>query len=276
LIRIGHNPNTNMLPMFFYLPHQHKLLEWVTSEPTGHNAMLAEKLIDTAPISAFSYGQHWREYYILPDLSVSTRGRVGSILLFSKYPLDQLDGKKIALTSQSATSVNLVKIILQRFYGVSPEYFTRDAGLEEMLQEADAGLLIADRAIKAAASQPDVHVFDLGQEWLKQTGCSMTYAVWAFPKVLVQEKGEELREVHSLLLDSKQKALRDIDKVVEACVKMLGGTQEFWQDYFAQFKYELGEDLQEGLNRYFALCYEEGLLPEKPELEFWPEFPEFD
>lgn len=260
-----------MLPMFFYLPRQHALLDWVTAEPTGHNAMLADGRIDTAPISAFSYGQHWRDYFILPNLSVSTRGRVGSILLFSKYPLDELTGKKIALTSQSATSVNLLKILLHRFHDVSPQYITMDAGIGEMLKEADAGLLIADRAIRAAADCPDLHIFDLGQEWFNQTGCSMTYAVWAFPRHLIPEKAEELREVYLLLLKSKKQALKDMDKVVETCVAMLGGTKEFWFDYFAQFKYELGPDLQEGLNRYFSLCYEEGLLPEKPEPEFWPE-----
>lgn len=270
MIRIGHNPNTNMLPMFYYLPRQHKLLDWVTAEPTGHNAMLAEGRIDAAPISAFSYGQHWRDYYILPNLSVSTRGRVGSILLFSKYPLDELNGKKIALTSQSATSVNLLKILLHRFHEVSPHYITMDAGLEEMLQEADAGLLIADRAIRAAAIRPKLHIFDLGQEWFNHTGCSMTYSVWAFPKRLILEKGKELREVHLLLQESKKHALKNMDTVVETCVSMLGGTKEFWLDYFAQFKYEFGPDLQEGLNRYFSLCYEEGLLPEKPELELWP------
>ena len=85
--------------------------------------------------------------------------------------------KKIALTSQSATSVNLLKILLQRFHDVSPHYFTMDAGLDEMLAVADAGLLIADRAIRAAAAHPKLHIFDLGQEWFSQTGCSMTYSV---------------------------------------------------------------------------------------------------
>lgn len=256
--------------MFYDLPRQHPLLEWVTAQPTGHNAMLAEGRIDTAPISAYSYGQHWKEYYILPDLSVSTRGRVGSILFFSKYPIHELNGKKIALTSHSATSVNLLKILMHRFYDVSPEYVTMDCGLEEMLTEADAGLLIADAAIQAAANHPEFQIYDLGAEWYKNTGCSMTYSVWAYPKRLVFERPEEIRATHQLLLEAKQQALGHIEKLVEACVDMLGISEMFWLDYFSQFKYDLGLDLQEGLNRYFTLCFEEGLLPDKPELEFWP------
>jgi chorismate dehydratase len=271
LIRIGHNPNTNMLPMFYHLPRKHPLLEWVTAEPTGHNALLADGQIDTAPISAFSYGQHWREYFVLPRLSVSTKGRVGSILLFSKFTIEELKGKRIALTSQSATSVNLLKVLLHRYYEVFPQYVTMDTGLEEMLSESDAGLLIADKAIRAAAEHPELYIYDLGQEWFNHTGCSMTYSVWAFPKRLLLEKGDELREVHQLLLESKKQSLEDIENVVETCVHMLGLTKEFWFDYFAQFKYELGPGLQEGLNRYFSLCFEEGLLLEKPILEFWPE-----
>lgn len=271
MIRIGHNPNTNMLPMFYDLPKHHPLLEWVTAQPTGHNAMLDGGQIDTAPISAYSYGQHWRKYYILPDLSVSTKGRVGSILLFSKYPISDLTGKKIALTSHSATSVNLLKILLHRFYEVSPEYVTMDCGLEEMLNEADAGLLIADVAIRASVSQSGLRVYDLGEEWYQHTGCSMTYSVWAVPKRLVSEKPEEICATHDLLLSAKHHALEHMEKIVERCVEMLGISERYWFDYFAQFKYDLGPDLQEGLKRYFTLCFEEGLLPENPKLEFWPQ-----
>lgn len=271
MLRIGHNPNTNMLPMFYYLPRENPLLNWITAEPTGHNKMLAEGLIDTAPISAFSFGEHWRDYAILPDLSVSTKGRVGSILLFSKYPLAELDGRRIALTSHSATSVNLLKIILREFYQCSPKYVTMNAGLKEMFAEADAGLLIADEAIQAALSHPEGQVIDLGAEWFKQTGCSMTYAVWAYPKRLIQEKGTEIQKVHELLIQGRNQALIHMDEVVRTCVEMLGGTADFWLDYFHQFRYSFNGELQQGLSRYFEYCVKYGQLLEQPEFMIWPD-----
>lgn len=271
MIRIGHNPNTNMLPMFHFLQKEQPLLECVVAEPTGHNALLAEGRIDMAPISAFSYGEHWRDYAVLPNLSVSTKGRVGSILLFSKVPLEKLDGLTVALTDASATSVNLTKILLHHYYGVQPGYLTMPADLERMFEKAQAALLIGDAALQAALLQPDCFIYDLGEEWLKHTGCSMTYAVWAFPKRLLEEQAAEIDWVYRLLVEAKAKALSHIEEIIDQCRRMLGGSFEFWRDYFAQFNYGLDGELAAGLDKYLGLCYELDLLPSRPVLEFWPQ-----
>ena len=271
MIRIGHNPNTNMLPMFHFLPKEHPLLESITAEPTGHNAMLSDGRIDMAPISAFSYGEHWQDYSILPNLSVSTKGRVGSILLFSKVPLKNMEGLTVALTDTSATSVNLTKILLQHYYGVTPKYLTMHSNLQGMFAEADAALLIGDAAIQAALLHPDCYIYDLGQEWFNFTGSSMTYAVWAFPKTLISERKEEVAIVYRMLIDAKAKALCNIEDVVKTCQTMLGGSLQFWRDYFTQFSYELDEPLLSGLRKYFNLCYELNLLPSRPVIECWSE-----
>lgn len=271
MIRIGHNPNTNMLPMFHFLQREHPLLESVSAEPTGHNAMLADGRIDMAPISAFSYGEHWSDYAILPNLSVSTKGRVGSILLFSKVALQDLDGLTVALTDQSATSVNLTKVLLHHYYGVVPHYLTMSSDLQQMFAKADAALLIADAALQAALLQPDCYIYDLGEEWFQHTGCSMTYAVWAYPKRLIAEQGEEVTTVYQLLQEAKAKALANIEDIVQTCQTMLGGSLDFWRDYFTQFNYGLDATLISGLRKYLDSCFELNLLPSRPVIEFWPE-----
>lgn len=270
MTRIGHNPNTNMLPMFHFLAKDHPLLELITAEPTGHNAMLADGQIDMAPISAFSYGEHWKDYAILPNLSVSTIGRVGSILLFSKVLLKNLDGLTVALTDTSATSVNLTKILLHYYYGVAPRYLTMRSNLQGMFAKADAALLIADAAIQASLLHPECYIYDLGEEWFKYTASSMTYAVWAFPKRLIAEREEEVKTVYRLLMDAKVKALSNMEDIVATCQAMLGGSLDFWRDYFNQFNYGLDPALISGLNKYLDLCFELDLLPSRPILEFWP------
>jgi len=99
----------------------------------------------------------------------------------------------------------------------------------------------------------------------------MTYAVWAFPKRLISEREEELRIVHGLLLDAKDKALNNLEDIVMTCRTMLGGSLDFWRDYFSQFNYGLDCNLILGLNKYLDLCFELKLLPSRPILEFWPE-----
>ncbi len=271
MIRIGHNPNTNMLPMFHFLPKDHPLLESITAEPTGHNTMLSDGRIDMAPISAFSYGEHWKDYSILPNLSVSTKGRVGSILLFSKVPLEQLDGLTVALTDTSATSVNLTKILLHHYYGVVPRYLTMHSDLPGMFAKADAGLLIGDAAIQAALLLPKCYIYDLGEEWFNYTGLSMTYAVWAFPKRLISEQQNEVLTVYQMLIDAKAKALCNMEDIVKTCQTMLGGSLQFWRDYFSQFNYGLDQTTVSGLKKYLDLCFQQKLLSSRPVLQIWPE-----
>lgn len=269
MIRIGHNANTNMLPLFHFLPRDRADWELVPAEPAGHNVMLAGGQIDMAPISLFSYGEHWDGYRILSNLSVSVRGRVGSILLFSKFPLEQLNGKTIALTTNSATSVNLTKIILQGFYGLTPIYQPMSGGLNAMLAEAEAALLIGDQAIRAAAGRFTGSVYDLGEEWLHHTGLPMTYSVWAFPQELLAVQAEEVREVHQLLLASKARSLTRMNEIVAACLAMVGETPLFWQNYFSHFRYDLDQELLAGVEHYFDWCVRLGLLSERPRLNIW-------
>lgn len=265
-IRIGHNPTANMLPMFYFLDKNNPLLEIVTDVPTGHNRLLAEGKIDMAPISSFSYGEHWENYVVLSDLSISAKGKVGSIFLFSKYPIEELDQKRIALTNMSATSVHLLKVILKEFYQIDPEFTVTKPNLTKMLQEYDAALLIADDAILGLTQKNYNFYYDLGEEWLKHTGLPMTLSVWAVAKKAVAKNKELVSKVHDLLFTSKHEAFENIEVIIQHCIEHIGMDQAFWTNYFSNLRYDLGEDLKEGLNRYYGLCYKYGFLKSLPQL----------
>ena len=175
------------------------------------------------------------------------------------------------MTDTSATSVNMTKLLLHHHYGVTPRYVTMASDLEGMFAKADAALLIADAALQAALNKPNCYIYDLGQEWFNYTGSSMTYAVWAFPKRLISEREVELTMVYRLLLEAKERALSNMEDIVMTCQTMLGGSLEFWRDYFTQFKYGLDGTLISGLQKYLDLCFELKLLPSRPILKFWPE-----
>ena len=246
MIRIGHNINTNMLPLFYFLPKKHPLYELFVAEPAGHNKMLEQGQIDMAPVSSFAYAQHWQEYAILPNLSVTNYGWVGSILLFSKVPLEELDHKTVALTNQSATSINLLKIILFHYLGIEAAFLTMPPDLSEMMARADAALLIGDSAIKANATNHGYLVFDLGHEWRRLTGYPMTFSVWAYTRRLIEECPAELLAVYQILLRAKQQALENFSCIIEASKQLVGLDDAFWQDYFSRFNYDLSPLAIEG------------------------------
>jgi len=88
-----------------------------------------------------SSATHSERYLILPDLSISSVGPVASVLLFSRVPVEELDGREILLSAESATSVNLLRILLSKRFGHSCRYTVSSGPLTEALRTSPAMLL---------------------------------------------------------------------------------------------------------------------------------------
>ncbi|MFZ5639174.1 MAG: menaquinone biosynthetic enzyme MqnA/MqnD family protein, partial [Bacillota bacterium] len=183
-IRLGMVDYLNCVPV--YQPLEEGVIplaaQIVKGPPTRLNGMFIKGELDITPISSIEYARHHREALILPDLAITADGEVMSISLIGKVPPTELDGRKVALTSSSATSVVLLKILLEHYYQVQPDYMTMPPDLDTMLENADAALLIGDDAILAnyrcAREHSPLHVTDLGAAWKEFTGEKMVYALW--------------------------------------------------------------------------------------------------
>lgn len=269
-LRIGRIEYTNAWPVFHHFDTAGLSVaaELVEDMPASLNRRLAAGDIDLSAVSSFAYGLYADRYYLLPDLSVSARGRVQSILLFMKEPLERVIRGKIAVTTTSATSVVLLRIILERFYGGRPTYEEAEPSLECMLERADAALLIGDHAIRASWQPHGCQVMDLGSEWHRWTGRWMTFAVWAVRKETAEACPEAAAEIHAALVASKERALRDLSPVVERAVERIGGTADYWRGYFGNLHYDFGAEQLDGLALYFRYARELGLLDREPEWAF--------
>ncbi|WP_338130383.1 MqnA/MqnD/SBP family protein [Cohnella ginsengisoli] len=95
-IRIGRIDYTNVWPVFHHFePEQLRCApKLVRAMPAELNRRLREGAIDMAAISSFAYGLNSEDYVLLPNLSVSARGPVQSILLFLKSPLKKGAGRR--------------------------------------------------------------------------------------------------------------------------------------------------------------------------------------
>src|SRR5512133_1778076 len=110
MLRIGRIEYANCTPIFRALLQNKPCADYqlVGGVPAQLNAMLAAGRIDVCPSSSIEYALHPDRYLILPHLSISCVGAVGSVLLLSQVPLESLNNRKILLSSESATSVNLL------------------------------------------------------------------------------------------------------------------------------------------------------------------------
>ena len=134
----------NCEPLYYGLDDSWKVLPAPPSWLTGH---LLRRDCIIAPIPAADYARNHEKLILLPEIGISSKGEVGSVLLFSDKELKEL--KTIATPSDSATSVMLLKHLLAT-KNLRPKYVEMGPDLEGMLAKCDGCLLIGDRALEAA------------------------------------------------------------------------------------------------------------------------------
>jgi len=119
-LRIGKIPYANLFPIFYMLEKECDCssYEFVEGVPSVLNKMLRDGEIDVSPSSSIEYLRNPSLYRIIDGHSISSKGHVKSILLFSKIPIVELNGGTIYVSSQSETSVALLDIILKKFYTI--------------------------------------------------------------------------------------------------------------------------------------------------------------
>ncbi len=267
---IGQIDYANSWPLFDGLGDQldHTGFKKIPRVPAELNHMLANGSLDVSGISSFAYAQHADQLVLFPRLSVGSIGKVNSILLFLKEPLDKKLPEKISLSSTSATSVNLLKVMMELYWQCKPEYDTSSATLSEMLQDADGALLIGDPAIAESSKNSHLHIVDLGEAWHQWTGLGMTYAVIAARKDAFAENVQLLQRLHTELLWNKDANLQNIHLITNKACLELGGTEAYWNNYFSCLNYHFGTELQDGLKLYYKYAKQIGLLEREIDLNF--------
>ncbi len=270
-IRLGKISYSNMWPVTHFFDENIFAgeVDFIEQVPNQLNKKMAEGEIDIGAISSFAYAENADNYLILPNLSVSCYGNIGSISLYHKPQLKELDRKKIALTNTSLTSVNLLRIILEEFYRIQPKYLSMAPTIDEMMKEADAALLIGDEALFASIKhriRPLYQHLDLGAEWLLQTGKWMVFSVYAVRKETYQQYPELVERIYREYIRSKHQGYQQIETIIAVAIQRYGGSSEFWHEYFTGLSHDLTIEQQEGLHYYYQLAHKIGALAVEPEL----------
>jgi len=244
--------------------------EFVQGDPATLNAMLASGEIDVSSSSSIEYARRWKEYLILPGVSISSTGAVGSILLFSKKPIESLAGDAVSVSSASATSAVLLKALLKYRYKIDASYAPRAPELAGMLADATAALLIGDEALREriALNDPSIMIYDLGLLWQDFTGLPFVYALW-----IIRE--DSARRLPELAMRFGADIIKAKDAAEASYVNIAANTPESgWMgrqalvDYWKAMSYGLDDGHVAGLKMFFEMAVELGEAPEGFELRF--------
>ena len=255
---------TNVAPLHWGLkPWQN--VAFVRGVPTELNQQLLAGEIDLTLVSSIEFLRHSDVLRALPDFSIATLGPVYSVMLFHWEPWEKLTGKKIALTTDSATSVQLLKVLLQET-GIKAEFVPMTPNLDEMLTDCDAALLIGDAALREAVAKRTVNgrkplITDLGEAWYDLTKLPFTFAVWASRK---DRPPSEL--LVAKLRAAREHGLGELAAVSKPEAAKLGVSESVVQRYLGNFRYYLEPPDRDGL-----LSFAEKSVPgfRAEELTFW-------
>jgi chorismate dehydratase len=261
-VRLGVIDYLNVAPVYNALRRDRLLApgaELVTGVPSAMNAALLAGEIDLSNVSSVAYGRHTDEWLLVPGLSVAARERVESVLLFSWHAdWRALDGGSIALSSDSATSVALVRLLAEARFGANPHYVAMAPDLDAMLAEHDAALLIGDIALiegyrrreLAGCGRP--YIFDLASEWRSWTGLPFVFAVWAARADSAQKVAT--CGVMQALRESKRLGRADLERIATDAAKRLALPADVCLRYLRLLDYDLTKRDLEGLRRFLELA----------------------
>ncbi|WP_371380568.1 menaquinone biosynthetic enzyme MqnA/MqnD family protein [Sporomusa aerivorans] len=271
-VRLGNINFINCLPLAYGLKYRgmEQGVDMIAAAPAVLNGLIIEGRLDISPVSSIIYALNRDKLFILPNLSISASGFLQSILLASKRPITELNNARVALTTKSATSRILLKIILNKAYQLTPEYFPSEVGLQtEVLKEADAALFIGDDALYAYHNKiPGCYYYDIGQEWRKLTGQAMVYALWVVTREFAESQPGLLQKVYERLTAGFAHGLANIQAAAacETYVSPFSAGQI--TDYLQLLNYTLTPAHLQALLTYYELAQEMGFIDGVPELNF--------
>ena len=235
-------------------------LEIRTDSPAQLADQLSNGKLDMAMIPAIEYLKQADRFRLLPNISISSRNKVGTVLLVSKVPLNAI--RSLALDDRSRTSIALLRILYSEVFSAGLKLTRQEPDLEKMLHNNDAALIIGDQAL--GFSKEDLSIYDLSEEWFTRTEKTFVHAVIAVREDIKVESG-----IIQTLLDAKQEGLQNLDTIAKIQANKTGHPIFLLRDYLKnKIRYDFGEEEMEGLMHFQSLCHEAGLISKKFPLRF--------
>jgi chorismate dehydratase len=262
-MRVGAVSYLNTKPLVYRLAELAPEHEIVLDLPSRLADRLHSGSLDVALIPSIEYFQHAANYQIVSDACIACRGPVRSVKLFSRVPIANI--RTLALDEGSRTSVALVRILLAERFGVKPRLvpFPIDARPESI--EADALLMIGDRAMQRPAGQ-FVGEWDLGDVWCRWTELPFVFAMWVGRRQGSGGRGqgpeEQFAELAEVLETARGLGVKHVEEIARREHADVGISLDECLTYLRHhLHFQLGPMELAGLDRFRECAVQLGLAP---------------
>jgi chorismate dehydratase len=258
-LRIGAVSYLNTVPLIAALPELLPTAEFSLDHPSRLADDLAAGRLDVALAPCIEAARH-PDWTILSTACISCRGPVLSVKLFFRTEASAV--RTLALDEGSRTSVALAQILLAQRCGVRPKLRTLPLGVDPSQCDADAVLVIGDRAIRSTRGVFRAE-WDLGREWCESTGLPFVFAVWA------ARPGVPGWAVEPALDAARDQGRRDLERIADQQSAAMNLPRDVVIQYLRDhLNFVLGERERRGLEMFCRRAIELDLLAPQSQIVF--------
>jgi chorismate dehydratase len=214
---------------------------------------------------------------ILPGCTIASLDRVRSLILVVQHPDGIGAVRRVAADTASRTSNAYAQILFRKFLGTDPEFIPHAPDLDAMLKDCDAAILIGDPALLALEDQASrfartgvrLEYLDLAQVWKQHTGASWVSALWAVRPEAIAAAQLTPHQVIEDFLQSRDHGIAHIEDLVREWTPRIAVPAATIRAYLStNIQYVLDESCLSGLDLFFRLAAETGVLPQAPPLRW--------
>ena len=228
-IRVGRIPYLNSEPFYYELVRDD--IELYSMVPSALSRAAESGEIDAGPVPIVDYFRLEDKFKQLGQFCVATLQKARSVLLYSKRPIQELEGATIGITGETSTSRRLLETLLTHRFQVKPESYV------PLTESNDAFLIIGDEALRRRYGVPSYpYRYDLGEEWYRWTNLPFVFALWVIRRDMDPKQVTYLENVLYSCIDEGLEHMSRIGQMRED-VRM---SQKEIVEYFQGFRYWAG------------------------------------
>jgi chorismate dehydratase len=276
-MRVGRIPYINCYPVYGAIDRGLVSIpgDLVDGVPTALNREMAGGTLDVSVISAVEYARDAKKYLLLPDLSICSDGPVRSVVLFSKRPASELQGRRVLVSRSSMTSVALLELLFENVWDAKPAFIPSNAEMVDVArfadEEHDARLVIGDAALHlwSRLRSPELYppgqglteyryAYDLGAEWKRWTDLPFVFAVWVARRTTAVA---DSLAVHAGLIASRDWGLQHLESLAAQAAIATGVDRGVCLEYLSGLDYGLSYNHLAGLTEFYRRLVAAGKVP---------------
>ena len=235
----------------FYIDLSPDLCDLSEAYPRQMSKLVKSGDIDCGPLPVVEIFKMENILNPLDYFGISSDGPAKSVCMFSNFDIKELNGKNISLTSQSSTSVMLLKLLCRNYWNISDVKFVDES------HPHDAILLIGDNALKQKKKLSYKYVYDLAEAWKQMTGKPFVFARWVYRKDTDMDLVNKFSK--SISFSIKKTYDKEFQNIVDKRSNDFMNEKEI-REYVGTFAYRLSNKELEGMNLFRQMLDQNSII----------------